>query len=63
MTKRTIFHVDVNSAFLSWSALKHLAENPGRVRRVLLDVSPLKIGYDISRPVSELNAARVHPDR
>ena len=37
-----------------------LAENPGRVRRVLLDVSPLKIGYDISRPVSELNAARVH---
>ena len=37
-----------------------LAANPGRVRRVLLDVSPLKIGYDISRPVSELNAARVH---
>ena len=37
-----------------------LAANPGKVRRVLLDVSPLKIGYDISRPVSELNAARVH---
>ena len=37
-----------------------LAANPGKVRRVLIDVSPLKIGYDISRPVSELNAARVH---
>ena len=37
-----------------------LAANPGKVRRVLLDVSPLKIGYDISRPVSDLNAARVH---
>lgn len=37
-----------------------LAANPGKVRRVLLDVSPLKIGYDFSRPVSELKAARVH---
>ena len=37
-----------------------LAANPGRIRRVLLDVSPLKVGSDISRPVSELNAARVH---
>ena len=37
-----------------------LAANPGKVRRVLLDVSPLKIGSDISRPVSELHAARVH---
>jgi len=37
-----------------------LDANPGKVRRVILDVSPLKIGYDISRPVSELNAARVH---
>ena len=26
-----IFHVDVNSAFLSWSALKALEENPGSV--------------------------------
>ena len=28
---RTIFHVDVNSAFLSWSALKRLEEDPGAV--------------------------------
>lgn len=27
---RTIFHVDVNSAFLSWSAVKHLSQNPGK---------------------------------
>ena len=37
-----------------------LAANPGKVRRVLLDVSPIKIGSDLSRPVSELHAARVH---
>ena len=28
---RTVFHVDVNSAFLSWSALKRLKEDPGCV--------------------------------
>ena len=27
---RTIFHVDVNSAFLSWSALKILEEDPAQ---------------------------------
>ncbi len=37
-----------------------LAANAGKIRRVLLDVSPLKIGSDLSRPVSELNASRVH---
>ena len=26
--ERIIFHVDVNSAYLSWSALKLLKENP-----------------------------------
>ena len=37
-----------------------LGANRGRFSHVLLDVSPLKIGYTIDRPVSELNAARVH---
>ena len=29
--QRTIFHVDVNSAFLSWSAIKKLKEEKGSV--------------------------------
>ena len=29
--QRTIFHVDVNSAYLSWSALKQLSLSPGSV--------------------------------
>ena len=37
-----------------------LVANRGRFKYVLLDVSPLKIGYSVERPVSELNAARVH---
>lgn len=37
-----------------------LAMNPGRFKYILLDVSPLKIGYTSERPISELNAARVH---
>ena len=37
-----------------------LAANRGRVRFVLLDASPLEIGHDMSRPISQLNASRVH---
>lgn len=37
-----------------------LMANRGKFRYVLIDVSPLKIGYNTERPVSELNAARVH---
>lgn len=37
-----------------------LEANPGRIRCVLIDVSPLKIGSSLARPVSELNASRVH---
>lgn len=37
-----------------------LSANKGRLRYVLLDVSPLKIAYSPERPISELNAARVH---
>ena len=37
-----------------------LDANRGRFRYVLLDVSPLKVGYGTERPVSELNAGRVH---
>ena len=41
---RTIFHVDVNSAFLSWSALKRLKEDPGSVD---LRTIPSAVGGDI----------------
>lgn len=41
---RTIFHVDVNSAFLSWSALKQLKEHPGSVD---LRTIPSAVGGDI----------------
>ncbi len=37
-----------------------LCRNRGQVKYVLLDVSPLKIGYSTEKPVSELNAGRVH---
>ena len=41
---RTIFHVDVNSAFLSWSALKLLKEDPGAVD---LRTIPSGVGGDV----------------
>ena len=41
---RTIFHVDVNSAFLSWSALKQLKENPDSVD---LRTIPSAVGGDV----------------
>jgi len=41
---RTIFHVDVNSAFLSWSALKALEEKPGSVD---LRTIPSAVGGDV----------------
>ena len=41
---RTIFHVDVNSAFLSWSALKRLEEDPGAVD---LRTIPSGVGGDV----------------
>ena len=37
-----------------------LDANPGKIRCVLLDVSPLKVNSSLARPVSELNASRVH---
>ena len=45
MTLRTIFHVDVNSAFLSWSAVKKLREEPGSVD---LRTIPSAVGGDVS---------------
>ena len=42
--ERTIFHVDVNSAFLSWSALKLLEEDPGAVD---LRTIPSGVGGDV----------------
>lgn len=41
---RTIFHIDVNSAFLSWSALRQLRENPGSVD---LRTIPSAVGGDV----------------
>ena len=47
---RTIFHVDVNSAFLSWSALKQLKEDPHSVD---LRTIPSAVGGDVdTRPGS-----------
>ena len=45
MILRTIFHVDVNSAFLSWSAVKKLREEPGSVD---LRTIPSAVGGDVS---------------
>lgn len=42
--ERTIFHVDVNSAFLSWSALKKLRDEPGSVD---LRTIPSGVGGDV----------------
>ena len=41
---RCIFHVDVNSAFLSWSAVKKLKEEPGSVD---LRTIPSAVGGDV----------------
>ena len=41
---RMIFHVDVNSAFLSWSALKQLEEDPNAVD---LRTIPSAVGGDV----------------
>ena len=42
--ERTIFHVDVNSAYLSWSALKRLEEDPATVD---LRTIPSAVGGDV----------------
>ena len=42
--ERIIFHVDVNSAFLSWSAVKQLQENPSAVD---LRTIPSAVGGDV----------------
>ena len=42
--KKIIFHIDVNSAFLSWSALKELEKNPGGVD---LRTIPSAVGGDV----------------
>ena len=41
---RLIFHIDVNSAFLSWSAVKQLEEDPGAVD---LRTIPSAVGGDV----------------
>ena len=48
--ERTIFHVDVNSAFLSWSALKLLEEDPGAVDLRTIP-SGKKYGVQTGEPV------------
>ena len=44
IAERTIFHVDVNSAFLSWAALKKLRDEPGSVD---LRTIPSAVGGDV----------------
>ena len=41
---RTIFHIDVNSAFLSWSAVKRLREDPTAID---LRTIPSAVGGDV----------------
>ena len=41
-----IFHIDVNSAFLSWSALKKLKEDPGSID---LRTIPSAVGGDVKK--------------
>ena len=41
---RIIFHIDVNSAFLSWSAVKRLREDPSAVDLRLI---PSAVGGDV----------------
>ena len=45
MSENIIFHVDVNSAFLSWMALKKLDEEPGSTD---LRTIPSAVGGDES---------------
>ena len=42
---RVVFHADVNSAFLSWSAVHALKENPDSVD---LRTIPSAVGGDVS---------------
>ena len=42
--EKTIFHIDVNSAFLSWSAVKRLSEDPSAID---LRTIPSAVGGDI----------------
>ena len=44
MMDRIIFHIDVNSAFLSWSAVKRLREDPGAADLRLI---PSAVGGDV----------------
>ncbi|MER2025510.1 MAG: DNA polymerase IV, partial [Eubacteriales bacterium] len=44
MLPRIIFHIDVNSAFLSWSAVKRLREDPSAVDLRLI---PSAVGGDV----------------
>lgn len=46
MQKRVIFHIDVNSAFLSWSAVKKLKEN---INSIDLRTIPSAVGGDVNK--------------
>lgn len=52
----TIFHVDVNSAFLSWSAVKLLRDDPGEVD---LRTIPSIVGGDRSTRHGIVTAASI----
>ncbi len=46
LSERTVFHVDVNSAFLSWTAARRLADDPGAAD---LRAIPSAVGGDVER--------------
>ena len=53
---KLIFHVDVNSAFLSWTAVKMLKEEPGSID---LRTIPSAIGGDVSKRHGVITACSI----
>ena len=56
MSERLIFHVDVNSAFLSWTAIKKLKEEPESVD---LRTIPSAIGGDVTKRHGVITACSI----
>ena len=57
---RLIFHVDVNSAFLSWTAVKKLKEEPDSIDLRLI---PAAIGGDVSKRHGVITACSIPAKR
>ena len=57
---RIIFHIDVNSAFLSWSALERLEQNPDSVD---LRTVPSAVAGDVASRHGVVTAASIPAKR